>query len=70
MKSRAKDRARLDLLRDAAIVASETFRYGRVGALVEKGRQFTRDSVVVKEHPELFVIQLPLVEFLSNERKD
>ena len=61
--------ARADLLRNPAIVAVETFRYGRVGALVEKGRHFPRDSAVVRDHPQFFAAQVPLLELLANEQR-
>jgi hypothetical protein len=63
-----KEPARADLLRDPAIVCVETFRYGRVGALVEKGRHFRRDSAVVQDHPQFFAAMVPLLELLASER--
>jgi hypothetical protein len=68
MMSKLRTRKGADLLRDPAIVCAETFRYGRVGALVEKGRHFTRDSAVVRDHPQFFVAQVPLLELLANEQ--
>jgi len=65
---RKREPAVVDLLRNPAIVCVETFRYGRVGALVEKGRHFTRDSTVVREHPQFFAAQVPLLELLANEQ--
>jgi hypothetical protein len=65
---RKREPARGDLLRDPAIVCVETFRYGRVGALVEKGRHFRRDSSVVRDHPQFFAAQVSLLELLANER--
>jgi hypothetical protein len=67
-RQKQEARSMLDPFRDPAIVCVETFRYGRVGALVEKGRHFTRDSAVVREHPQFFVAQVPLLELLANEQ--
>jgi hypothetical protein len=65
---RKTEPARVDLLRDPDIVCVETFRYGRVGALVEKGRHFMRESAVVRDHPQFFVAQVPLLELIANEQ--
>jgi hypothetical protein len=66
-RQKQEPRPVLDPFRDPAIVCVETFRYGRVGALIEKGRHVARDSAVVREHPQFFVAQVPLLELLSNE---
>jgi hypothetical protein len=61
-------REKPDLLRDAEVVCIGSFRVGSVGQLIEKGRVFHRESAVVREHPEYFSVQVPLIEVIEAER--
>lgn len=58
----------LELLRNADATCTATFRPSGVSQLVTKGQRLGRDSPIVRQHPEYFALQVPLVEYLEKEK--
>jgi hypothetical protein len=56
-----------DLLRDASVVCTETFKPQPVSRWIERGRVFKRDDSIVNQFPQFFAVQVPFAAVIEAE---